>query len=222
MSQIEEQMIMFPFQYISPARISIEESFHGVAIITGTLLAEGISRNGNLYTVEEMANIVPQAEGQPIYVGTMEAIDPNTGLKVKGMHANLEENRIGRIIRAVLDPIARKIKFWAEIVNTATHPNIIQKIKEGWGISIGGIATNAKYALDKIANKIVTKIMGLQLNHVQLLAPNVIRGMDSAQVEGVQIQESMIFGEEFKEPSVRIVKLRIKTGCKVVANVVEY
>ena len=64
--------------------------------------------------------------------------------------------------------------------------------------------------------------MGLQLNHVQLLAPNVIRGMDSAQVEGVQIQESMIFGEEFKEPSVRIVKLRIKTGCKVVANVVEY
>lgn len=211
-------MIMFPFEYISPTHVSIEESYHGVAIITGTLLAEGISRNGNLYTVEEMANIAPQAEGMPVYVGTIEGIDPNTGLKVKGIHANLEENRVGRIIRAIFDPIARKIKFWAEIVNTATHSDIIQKIKEGWGISIGGIATNAKYALDKIANRIVTKIMGLQLNHVQLLAPNVIRGMDSAQVEDVQIQESMLF-YEFKEPTVQIVKLRIKTGYRVVADV---
>ena len=211
-------MIMFPFEYISPTHISIEESYRGVAIITGTLLAEGISRNGNLYTVEEMANIAPQAEGMPIYVGTMEGINPNTGLKVKGIHANLEENRVGRIIRAVFDPIARKIKFWAEIVNTANHSDIIQKIKKGWGISIGGIATNAKYTLDKIANRIVTKIMGLQLNHVQLLAPNVIRGMDSAQVEGVQVQESMLF-YEFKEPKVRIERIRIKTGYRVVADV---
>lgn len=218
MSQIKEQMIMFPFQYISPAHISIEESFHGVAIITGTLLAEGISRNGNLYTVEEMANIAPQAEGLDLYVGTMEAIDPNTGLKVKGMHANLEENRVGRIIRAIFDPIARKIKFWAEVVNTATHSDIIQKIKEGWGVSIGGIATNASWVIDKLTKRLVTHIKGLQLNHIQLLAPDVIRGMDSAQVEGVQVQESMLF-YEFKQPLVRIVKLRIKTGRRAVFDV---
>lgn len=219
MSQIEEQMIMFPFEYISPAYISIEESFHGVAIITGTLLAEGISRNGNLYTVEEMALIAPQAEGMPLYVGTMEGIDPNTGLKIKGLHANLEENRVGRIIRAVFDPITRKIKFWAEVVNTAIHSDIIKKIKEGWGVSIGGIATNAHWAVDKITKRLVTCIKGLQLNHVQLLAPNIIRGMDSAQVEGVQVQESMIFGEEFKEPSIRIERIRIKTGYRVIADV---
>lgn len=204
---MEEGMFMFPFEYISPAQVSIEESAVGVAIISGTLLSEGISRNGNLYTVEEMEHIAHQGEGIPIYVGTKTGFDQNTGLRCKNLHDRKEDNCVGEIMRTVFDPISRKIKFWAKIFNTEKYPDLIEKVKtSGWGVSIGGIATKAKHIIDGITNKIVTKIMGLELNHVQLLAPNEVRGMDSARVENVQVQESMIFYEMPKRRTFEVKK----------------
>ena len=203
---IQEEMI-FPFEFISPTTVTIEESSTGVAMISGTLLAEGISRNGNVYTVSEMENIAEQAIGMPIFVGTMTKVDPNLGIRRKGMHANVNKNRVGKIINAVFDKISRKIKYWAELVNTEDHPKIIEEVKAGWGISIGGIATKAKIVLDHFGH-ILTKVLGMKLSHVQLLPPDVIRGQDAACVEGVEIQESMIF-YDVPEPKIKIKKVNV-------------
>lgn len=190
---IQEEM-RFQFEFVSPTLVTIEETSTGVAIMTGTLLAEGISRNGNVYTVEEMKKIAKQAVGMPIFVGTMTKLDPNFGIRREGMHANVTKNRVGKIIKAIFDNVSRKIKYWAELVNTKTYPKIIEEVKSGWGISIGGIATKAKIVLDAFG-RLLTKIMGMQLTHIQLLKPDVIRGQDAAKVEGIEIQESMIFYE---------------------------
>jgi len=134
--RVVEQMIMFPFEYISPTVVTIEESSTGVAIISGILLREGKSRNGNLYTIDEMESYADQAVGLPLYVGTMRKVDPNFGIARNNMHANVKENQVGKIIRTVFDKAKRVIKFWAELVNTAKFPDIISKVKAGWGVSI--------------------------------------------------------------------------------------
>lgn len=206
---IQEEM-RFPFEFISPTAIQIEETSTGVAIITGTLLAEGISRNGNIYTINEIKKIAEQAVGMPIFVGTTTKIDPNLGIRRKGMHANTQSNRVGKIIRVVYDAVSKKIKYWAELVNTETHPKIIEEVKLGWGISIGGIATKAKIIIDQFG-RLLTKILGMKLSHVQLLPPNVIRGQDAAKVEGIKIQESMIF-YEFLKPQFQIKKINVHGG----------
>jgi len=195
---IKEEMV-FPFEFISPVEYAVEESAAqraGVAIISGTLLREGVSRNGNVYTIDEMENIAKQVIGTPIYYGVMKKRDPNTGLMMKDKHANIEENRIGKIIDCVFNKTKRIIKFMAEIVNTESHPHIIEEVKQGWGISIGGIATKAKLVVDE-AMRILTKIIGLELNHVQLLPPDKPTGVEGCQVENVEVQESMtIFCDE--------------------------
>lgn len=181
----------FPFEFISPAEVTIEEASKGVAMIRGTLLAEGESRNRNLYTIAEMKRIVETAIGLPIYFGVMIKRDPNTGMMMKNMHANTLENKIGEIIHSWFDKVKRKIKFIAEVANTVKYPNIIESIKKGWGISIGGIATRAKRVINE-AGRVLTKILGLKLNHIQLLPPEVIRGQRAAKVEGVKVEETMI------------------------------
>jgi len=77
--RIEEEMT-FPFEFTSPVSITLEETKKGVAIITGTLIKEGVSKNGNIYTIEQLEEIAKQAEGIPIYYGVMTKRDPNTGL----------------------------------------------------------------------------------------------------------------------------------------------
>lgn len=191
---IKEQMVMFPFEFISPIELIVEESLAieaGAAMIRGILLREGVSRNSNLYTISEMENIAAQAEGQSLYAGTMTKRDPNTGRLKKGLHANIFDNRVGRILSATFNKIKRVITFKAVIVNTPKFPHIVEEVAQGWGISIGGIAHKAKLVLDE-AGRILTKILGLKLNHVQLLRPNTITGIAGAEVESVEIQESMI------------------------------
>ncbi len=193
-NRIEEQFIMFPFEYISPVEVTVEESLTattGTAIIHGTLLREGVSRNGNLYTIDEMKKIAGQAEGIPLYVGTMIKRNPNTGRIQTGMHANIEKNRVGRIIKTVFDEAKRVIKFWAELVNTKEHPHIIEEVRKGWGVSIGGIAHKAKIVINE-AGEILRKILGMVLNHVQLLPPDKITGVVGTEIESIEVQESMI------------------------------
>ena len=208
----------FQFEFTSPTFVEIEESSIGVALIRGTLLAEGTSRNGNLYTLDQMEKIAKTAEGAPIYYGTMEKIDPNTGVKTKGMHANIEPTRIGKIMTTYLDLVARKIKFVAQIVANEMFPHLIEEVKHGWGISIGG-SGKAYFVFDKTFKRILTKVMDLTVTHVQLLPPTVIRGQDVAQIEGDpeprDFQESMIFYELPPEPKVHVTEIHLGAGTKI-------
>jgi hypothetical protein len=187
--------MQFPFNFLTPVEVTVEETVAGVAMITGTLLVEGLSRNKNLYTIQEMAKIAKSAEGVPIYTGTMTKKDPNTGLMTKNMHANVTRNKIGKIVKTVFDKVKRKIKFWAEIVNTAKFPTLIQEVKKGWGVSIGGMAHGARWVFKKFGKvrKLVLDIRDMVVNHVQLIPPTTVRGQKEAKVESVAIQETMLF-----------------------------
>jgi hypothetical protein len=136
-----------------------------------------------------MERIAKKTVGVPIYYGTMRKRDPLTGIMKKDAHADIEKNRIGKIIDTVFDKANRLIRFAAEIVNTPAFPKIVEEVKAGWGISIGGIANKAKLIVDQ-SMRILTKILDLDVRHVQLLPPMKISGVEGAEVENVEIQES--------------------------------
>jgi len=216
MNDNEGNVVFFNFEFKSKStEVTIEESASGKrALIQGTMLREGISTNGFLYTLEEMENIAKQAEGVPIYIGSCTKLDTNYGIMRNGKHDNTEPNRIGRIISAVFDPIKRVIRYIAEIVNTATHPQVIEEVKAGWGVSIGGTA-DANLVLDK-AGRLFYKVSGMIFKHLQLLAPHNALGMNEARVEGVEIQESLEIQESmvFSEPIVnRLISIKTNGRC---------
>jgi len=193
MTEIKEEM-SFPIQYTAP--FEIEETRDDGIFINGTLLAEGLSKNGNLYTLDEMESIAKSAEGVPIRYGVTTDIDPNTGMLARNVHDKSDENIIGKIVKTVLDPVKRIIKYWAVLWNSIKFPNITETVKKGWGVSIGGWAKKGVWILDKIG-RAVLRIIGLKVNHVQLLSPEVKRGQDEAKVESVGddarfVQESFI------------------------------
>lgn len=181
--------------------------------ISGILLKEGVSRNGNLYTVQELRNIAAQARDLPIYVGVMRKLDPNSGTYRSGMHANLEKNRVGEIRQAYFDELRRLVRFEGFIQNTKTHPKIVQKVKRGWGISIGGIAHKTQIVINE-AKRALFKIKDMVLSHIQLLQPWVKCGVEGAEIDYVEIQESMTFQpRKLDQRRIKsIVKALIKSG----------
>lgn len=205
------QQMNFSFEFTSPFEIQLEETLKdGVAVIGGTLLAEGTSANGNIYEFEKMEEIAESARGADIYFGTMTKTDPNTGLKVKNAHANVIPNKVGQIMETWVDKIGKKIKFIANIVNTPNFPHLVEEVKKGWGVSIGGKGL-AQTFIDA-AGKIFHKIVSLAVNHVQLLSPDTPRGQNEAQVETSQpkeVQESMLF-YDIESIAVKTLKLTIK------------
>lgn len=182
---------MFDWQYVSPVALDVEETEQGVAIIRGTLLSEGVTGNGHLYTLDEMENIAKNAEGVDIYYGTMMKFDESIGMFKKNAHADESDNKVGKIMKTLFDRVGRKISFIAQIMNTDNFPDLINKVKKGWGISIGGKGIG-EYLIDSLG-RLITKVVGMQVNHVALLDPQTPRGQQSAQVEGTtEFQESMV------------------------------
>ena len=190
MSIVEESM-SFEWEHTTPLALEVEESLVGVAMVTGTLLSEGLSKNGNLYTIEEMEQIAETAKGAPIYYGTMTKV--LNGRLVRNAHANIEETRVGNITETWVDKLAKKIKFRAHIIDNPKFPNLIDCVKKGWGVSVGGKALGQKFV--DAAGRTITKIFNMFVNHVQLLEPDTPRGQDEAQVEHAEpkqyIEESM-------------------------------
>lgn len=171
----------------------VTETSKGKAIVKGTLLIEGVSRNGNVYTIEEMKTIAQRTVGVPIFYGTTTKINPNTGILCKNLHDNRESNRIGRILRTLWSKTKRKVSFVGEVWNTPKFPNLIKRLKSGFGVSIGGFVVNAIRGFDKLLRRNVMKIKNLVVEHVQIVPPSVVRGQSEAKIEDIEIQECMIF-----------------------------
>lgn len=213
-NNIVNEVMNFQFEFTSPMFIDLEETNIGVAIIRGTLLAEGISKNGNLYTFDQLQHIAETAEGVPIYYGTTTKLNPNTGILTDNMHNNLGENIVGKIMKTWVDAVDRKIKFIAQLVANANFPNLIEQVKKGWGVSIGGKGT-ARFIVDSL-KRVVTKIIGLTVNHVQLLSPDTSRGQEQAQIEEINrdVQESMMF-HNLPKAKIDITEIHIGEGTSV-------
>jgi hypothetical protein len=207
MTEIEESM-NFDFEFTTPLFFEIEESAIGVAMITGTLLSEGVSRNGNQYTLDMMDQIAQTAIGAPIFFGTTTRVNPNTGLLTKNMHLKEAFARVGEITETWIDNATRKIKFRAHIIANETFPNLVNEIKKGWGVSIGGKGFGKTF-FDAAGRKI-TKILSMIVNHVQLLSPDMPSGVDDAKIETAEpkiIQESMMWVEE--EPTINHIHISL-------------
>jgi DNA polymerase II small subunit/DNA polymerase delta subunit B len=194
----------FAFNFESPLYISIEETDQGVAIIKGTLLVEGVSTNQRLYEIDEMESIAKQAIGVPITCGIKKIISAD-GKTIRTLHEDSPENEVGRIMETFLDKVKKKITFIGHIVNTAKFPDIVKKVREGWGISIGGMVHEAHHVLDK-AGRLVMKIKNMLVQHVAIVEPSISRGQKEAKVESKQIIHEVM---EFDLPPVEIV---IKIG----------
>lgn len=205
MSAEIKEVMNFPWEFTSP--IEIEETVEDRTMISGTLLVEGTSRNGNLYTIDEMENIANSSVGVPIKFGVGIEIDPNSGTLKKNSHIKDEDAVVGKIVKTLLIPKERRIKYWALITNTVMHPNIAETVKKGWGVSIGGWAKFGKWVVDKVGN-LLMKIIGLKVNHVQLLPPDVKRGQEAAKVEEVG-EDARFVQESFIESIARPTKQEI-------------
>jgi DNA polymerase II small subunit/DNA polymerase delta subunit B len=199
----KDGFMVFPYNFISPLQVEVEEVQSGVAIIKGTLLVEGVTKNNHLYTIDEMENIAKQAIGVPITYGIKVIYDSN-GRPIKQLHDDSEPAEVGRIMDTFFDKENRKITFIGNVVNTEKHPDIVTKVRNGWGISIGGMVQEARYVLDA-AKRLVMRIKDMLVQHVALIPPTIVRGQDEAKVEQVTINEVM----EFDIPPVN---LTIKVG----------
>jgi len=178
------------FEYLTP--LKVEETSKGKAVISGTLATTGISRNGHAYDLPTLRQVAESSVGKPLYYGTTTKIDPNTGIRCHNMHDDVEANRIGKITRTTFNKRTGIVKFLAEVWNTSKFPKLVSQVKRGFGISLKGIAYDAKNVLDRMKG-IVTKIGNIIIESVQLMSPETKRGIQNAQVEAVQVQESMTF-----------------------------
>jgi hypothetical protein len=118
------------------------------------------------------------------------------------MHLKEKFAQVGEITETWIDNAARKIKFRAHIVGNEYFPNLINEIKKGWGVSIGGKGFG--HSFFDVAGRKITKILSMIVNHVQLLAPNMSRGVEDAEIETAEpkvLEESMTFVVE-EEPEV--------------------
>jgi hypothetical protein len=161
-------------------RIEIEEGSHGKRF-TGILASEGVSRNGNVYTLETLESIANQANGLPLYYGTVTRINPNTGRLTKNMH-DLSGSQIGKIVKAWVE--GKVVKFIGEVFESFTG-----KIGKGWGLSLSGKSL-AHYSVDA-AGRVLTHLKNFVLKSAQLLEPHTPRGMESAKV--LEVEESFLF-----------------------------
>lgn len=161
-------------------------------MITGTLVLKGFAnKDRHYFEADEIENISNTILKVPIHFGTGPRIDPNSGQLDTNMHLIEKEDEVGQLEKVELSEDRSKIKFWARVWNTPKNPHIEESVKEGWGVSIGGIAKGFKMMLNK-AKDLAMRIFGMAVQQVSLLPPQTHRGQKEAKVEGVYVAESQM------------------------------
>ena len=185
---------MTEYSFIITSPIEVYETLGPSKMrLTGTFIRLNMpTENGRIYQVQESEQIMKDLTGKAVYIH---------GNK-KGEHILNDSNLIGKVINVFLknDIIKGVVEVW----NNSNFPNIISKIKEGWGFSIGG--TVQKFIkTGRLNHKLrpIVHAIGLRANQLQLLEPTEKRGDKQAMVEGVipimetfQVSEGELEGEE--------------------------
>jgi len=165
-------------EFVVTSPLEVEETYSDRAILSGVFLKlADVTRNGREYQVEEGAQIATLLQGMPVYFGA----DPLTGKHKKG-----EPFKVGNVINTLFDKVKKIISGKVEVWNTKLYPDLISRIKKGWGFSIGGKAMDLQPTgfLNELGRKI-KRVLGMRPNHMQLIPPTTIRGQDEAQVEDI-------------------------------------
>jgi len=185
----------FKYNFVITSPIEIEETFGDRVIISGVVLKlNSVTGNGREYLVEEGEQIARSLQGMPIYYGAKKVIEPASS-RVGYKHQKGEPYHVGRVFKTVFDRAKKVIRAWAEVWNTKRFPDLISRIKRGWGFSIGGAVKKfiPTGKINKYKNPIV-KAIGMVANHLQLLSPDIPRGQQEAKVEEIKpIEETITF-----------------------------
>jgi len=170
------------FIYQSP--IEVEESGKQF-FVTGCLMSEGLSLNGNYYEFESLKSIAESAVSKPVYMGlTTQLVN---GFRVRNLH-DRSKAPIGRIVKTWLNKTARRVYFKALVYNR----EIAEKIKQGWHVSIGG---NVLHEIVEEAGRKIARIKRCIVSHLQVFSPEVPSGVQGAEVHQV-VQECCAFVTE--------------------------
>lgn len=173
------------YNFVITSPIQVEESFSDKLVLSGIALKlDSVTKNGRIYRVEEGEEIANGLVGMPIFYGTTAVTNEHD-----------KKDPVGKVIKTALDVATNTIRAWFEVWNNSRFPDLISRIKQGWGLSIGGVAVDMKETgLVTELGKAVKKVLGMKPNHLQLLEPFTPRGQAAAQVETVTpIEESLAF-----------------------------
>lgn len=175
------------FEFIFTGGLEVEEAFSDRAVLSGIFLRlNKATQNGREYLIEEADQIVRGLVGMPVYFG----VD-----SITNKHMNVPSHQVGRVIKAVYDRAKKVIRGAVEVWNTKVFPSLVEKIRKGFGFSIGGKAMDLQPTgtLNRIGRAIM-RVIGMRPNHLQLLEPKVPRGQQEAKVTDVQpVEESLEF-----------------------------
>jgi len=167
--------VEYRFEITSP--IEVGEAETNKLILKGIFIRLAMpTKNGRIYQVEEAEQITKDLRDMPVFFGANE----------KGLHILDEAHRIGKVIEAVYDKVKNLIHGAVEVINTDLFPDLLSKIKKGWGLSIGGAVKAFKFT-GKFNEKFqpIVHALGMKANHIALLEPQVKRGDPAAQVDDV-------------------------------------
>jgi hypothetical protein len=192
---IDNTMVDYNFLITGP--LELEESFQDRIILSGVVLKlDSETKNGRIYQIEEADQIAQDLVGMPVFFGVKppHLINTPQGLAVqKGKHdkdLNDLPSSIGRVFKTIHDKANKTIKAWIEVWNNQKYPDLVQRIKTGWGFSIGGLAQDLKdTGMINAIGKVVKKVFGMKPNHLQLLEPDTPRGQDDAKVDDIKAVE---------------------------------
>jgi len=143
---------MFEFRFESP--LILEETFKDYVMVEATLLTEGRSKKGYLYTVDD-ANfklVAETAVGKPIYYGT-NPLGEHKAPKLKGVylkgHSGMfdgDSKSVGKVVKSWWDILSRKVKAKLKIWDK----DLVNRIKKGFKISIRGVFDRFKNLVLKL------------------------------------------------------------------------
>jgi len=157
------------FESLGPNKVRVGGTFIRLEVPT---------KNGRIYQVQEAEQIAKDLMGKAVYIHA----DPTTGL-----HYNKDDMLVGQIASVIIDKAKKLIRGFIDIWNTPKFPNLISRIKKGWGFSIGGVVQ--KYLSTGKFNERMMPIvhaLGMRANHIQLLEPQEKRGDPAAMVDEVE------------------------------------
>ena len=172
----------YEYSFIITGPLDVEESFPNRAILKGTFIRLNVpTGNGRIYQIEEGQQIATGLMGMPVYFGMTKA----------GKH--IKDQPVGRVIKSVYNTIKKVIDGAIEVWNTFEFPDLAQRVRKGWGFSIGGKVKRFD-PLGKF-NKLLMPIMnaiGMKPNHLQLLEPRMSRADAGAvATEAIPVEETM-------------------------------
>ena len=141
------------------------------------------TKNGRIYKVNEAEQIAKDLNGKALYIHATP----------EGKHYNTDKMLVGQVVETIVDEAKKLIKGFVEIWNTPDFPNLVDRVKKGWGFSIGGVVEKfipTGYFNEKL--KPIVHAIGMRANHLQLLEPEEKRGDPEAQVsELIPVMESL-------------------------------